>query len=189
MQPAARRPGYESEGEVGVGATVVGGPAGFDEFYRGTRDRLLAYLYAVGGDLAEAQDAAQEAYTRALQRWSSVGRMDDPEAWVRSVGWRLLANRWRAMRARTAAYRRHGAPSPHPGPSEETVLLVTALRRLPFEQRVAIVLHHIAGLPVASVATETGVPVGTVKARLARGRRALAALLPATDDIPGEHRV
>ena len=167
----------------------MGDPAGFDDFYRGTRERLLAYLYAVGGDLAEAQDAAQEAYTRALQRWSSVGRMDDPEAWVRTVGWRVLANRWRSLRARAAAYRRHGPPPPHPAPSEETVALVNALRQLPFEQRVAIVLHHIAGLPVASVATETGVPVGTVKARLARGRNALAALLPATDTIPGEHRV
>src|SRR5262245_2422657 len=167
----------------------VGDAVGFDDFYRGTRDRLLAYLYAVGGDLVEAQDAAQEAYTRALQRWSSVGRMDDPEAWVRTVGWRVLANRWRSLRARSAAYRRHGAPSPHPGPSEETVALVTALRRLPVDQRVAIVLHHIAGLPVISVATETGVPAGTVKARLARGRQALAALLPVTDDVSGEHRV
>jgi DNA-directed RNA polymerase specialized sigma24 family protein len=37
----------------------------FDEFYRGTYDRILAYLYAAGGDLAEAQDAAQEAYLPA----------------------------------------------------------------------------------------------------------------------------
>ncbi len=167
----------------------MGDPVGFDEFYRGTRERLLAYLYAAGGELAEAQDAAQEAYTRAWQRWSSVSAMADPEAWVRTVGWRLLANRWRTMRARTAAYRRHGASQPQPGPSEETVALVTALRRLPTDQRLAIVLHHIAGLPVASVAAETGVPVGTVKARLARGRQALAALLPVTDEIPGDHRV
>jgi sigma-70-like protein len=57
-----------------VGDAGVGDPVGFDDFYRGTRDRVLAYLYAVGGDPAEAQDAAQEAYTRALARWSSVGR-------------------------------------------------------------------------------------------------------------------
>ena len=41
-------------------------------------------------------------------------------------------------------------------------------------------LHHIADLPVHAVARELGVPEGTVKARLSRGRAALAALL--TDD-------
>jgi RNA polymerase sigma-70 factor (ECF subfamily) len=167
----------------------VADQVGFDEFYRASRDRLLAYLYAVGGDLAEAQDAAQEAYLRAWQRWGSVSDLANPEAWVRTVGWRLLANRWRKLKARTAAYRRHGPPAAVAGPSDETVTLVAALRRLPFEQRQAIVLHHIAGLPVASVATEAGVPVGTVKARLSRGRQALAALLPVSDEIPGEQHV
>jgi len=42
---------------------------------------------------------------------------------------------------------------------------------------VAIVLYHLCDLSVADVAQETGVPVGTVKARLSRGRRALAILL------------
>jgi RNA polymerase sigma-70 factor (ECF subfamily) len=151
--------------------------AGFDEFYRGTRARLLEYLYAAGGDLAEAQDAAQEAYTRAWQRWEQVRWYADPEAWVRVVGWRVLANRWRKLRSSRSAYRRHGVDSPVPPPGEETVALVAALRRLPVNQRNAIVLHHIVELSVAQIATETGVPIGTVKARLARGRAALAALL------------
>jgi RNA polymerase sigma-70 factor (ECF subfamily) len=166
----------------------VTGSAGFDEFYRDTRERLLAYLYAAGGELTEAQDAAQEAYARAWQRWASVGAMADPEAWVRTVGWRLLANRWRKLRGRATAYRRHGAPEAVPAPSEDTVLLVTALRRLPAEQRLAIVLHHVVGLPVADVAAETGAPVGTVKARLSRGRQALAALLPLADETGRDGR-
>jgi RNA polymerase sigma-70 factor (sigma-E family) len=164
----------------------VDGPAGFDEFYRGTRERLLSYLYAAGGELAEAQDAAQEAYLRAWQRWATVSAMDSPEAWVRTVGWRILASRWRKVRGRAVAYRRHGESAAVPAPSEDTMLLVAALRRLPEAQRLAIVLHHVVGLPVATVAVETGVPVGTVKARLSRGRQALAALLPLTDEIGGD---
>jgi RNA polymerase sigma-70 factor (sigma-E family) len=151
--------------------------AEFDSFYRGTRTRVLEYLYAAGGDLAEAQDAAQEAFTRAWQRWAQVSACADPEAWVRVVGWRVLANRWRTLRGRRAAYRRHGVPDPAPPPGDETVALAAALRRLPVEQRIAVVLHHIVGLPVAEIAAETGVPIGTVKARLSRGRHALAALL------------
>jgi RNA polymerase sigma-70 factor (sigma-E family) len=154
----------------------------FDEFYRSTRQRVHAYLYAVCGDLAEAQDAAQEAYVRAWQRWARLGGYTDPEAWVRTVGRRVLVNRWRQLRAGDRARGRLGPPPDHPAPSEETVALVAALRQLNTDQRVALVLHHIVELPVALIAAETGVPVGTVKARLSRGRQALAALLPATDE-------
>jgi RNA polymerase sigma-70 factor (ECF subfamily) len=62
------------------------------------------------------------------------------------------------------------------------VALVAALARIPVAQRTAIVLHHLVGLPVAEVAAETGAPAGTVKARLSRGRRALAELLGVSED-------
>jgi RNA polymerase sigma-70 factor (ECF subfamily) len=153
----------------------------FDQFYRGSRVRLVQYLYAAGGDLAEAQDAAQEAYARAWQRWHTVSTADDPEAWVRVVGWRIMANGWRKLRGRAGAYLRHGTAPPSPPPGDDRLSLVDALRLIPVEQRVAIVLHHILDLPVTTVAAETGVPLGTVKARLARGRRALAGLLDHTD--------
>jgi RNA polymerase sigma-70 factor (sigma-E family) len=153
---------------------------GFEEFYRTTRHRVVAVLYALGGDLTEAQDAAQEAYVRAWQRWQRVSGYGDPEAWVRTVGHRLLINRWRKIRNGFAAYRRHG-PDPVTGPpSENTVALIAALRRLPEEQRRAIVLHHLADLSVAEIAAQTDTATGTVKARLARGRRALAGLLDTT---------
>ncbi|MEV1142726.1 SigE family RNA polymerase sigma factor [Micromonospora sp. NPDC049799] len=153
---------------------------GFGEFYRTSRHRTVTVLYALGGDLGEAQDAAQEAYARAWQRWSTISTYGDPEAWVRTVAYRLLVNRWRKIRNGIVAYRRHG-PDPHAGPpSENTVALVAALRQLPAEQRQAIVLHHLADLSVADIAAQTNTPPGTVKARLARGRKALAVLLDTT---------
>jgi RNA polymerase sigma-70 factor (ECF subfamily) len=54
------------------------------------------------------------------------------------------------------------------------VALIDALRKLPAEQRRALVLYHLCDRSVAQIAAETGVPAGTVKARLARGRVALA---------------
>jgi RNA polymerase sigma-70 factor (ECF subfamily) len=51
-------------------------------------------------------------------------------------------------------------------------------------RRRAIVLHHLAGLSVEEIAHETGAPAGTVKARLARGRRALAPLVCEFGDSP-----
>lgn len=158
---------------------------GFEDFYLGSRHRVVTFLYAMGGDRAEAQDAAQEAYLRAWQRWSTVSGYDDPEAWVRTVGYRLCVNRWRKARNRMVAYRRHGPGEPARPPSEDTVALVEALRRLPEPERLAIALHHLLDLPVAEVAAQTGVPVNTIKSRLVRGRRTLASLLGR--DLPGEY--
>jgi RNA polymerase sigma-70 factor (ECF subfamily) len=61
--------------------------------------------------------------------------------------------------------------------SPDTVALVCALRQISAEQRRAIVLHHLLGLTVREIATETGATESAVKARLARGRTALAPLL------------
>ena len=153
---------------------------GFEEFYRTSRHRVVTVLYALSGDMTEAQDAAQEAYVRAWQRWERISEYGDPEAWVRTVGHRLLINRWRKIRNGVAAFRRHGAGPAVEPPSENTVALVAALRRLPVDQRQAIVLHHLADLSVAEIAGQTNTPTGTIKARLARGRRALADLLDTT---------
>jgi RNA polymerase sigma-70 factor (ECF subfamily) len=60
-------------------------------------------------------------------------------------------------------------------------LIVAALQRLPEEQRRAIVLYHLCDLSVDQVAAETGVPAGTVKARLSRGRAALRRILGVPD--------
>ncbi|MGK5682996.1 sigma factor-like helix-turn-helix DNA-binding protein [Actinoplanes sp. URMC 104] len=150
---------------------------GFEEFYGGTRHRLVTYLYAMTGDRAEAQDAAQEAYVRAWQRWSAVSAYDDPEAWLRTVAYRLCVNHWRKARNRFRAHLRHGAGPDVAPPHPDTVALIAALKQLSVGERQAITLHHLMDLPVAEVAEQTGVPVNTVKTRLARGRRALAGLL------------
>lgn len=159
--------------------------ASFDDFYRASRQRLFACLYALTGDAAEAQDVVHEAYARAWQRWSRVGDYGDPEAWVRTVARRIAVSRWRRARNALLAYRRVGAAPPVPAPDLNSVVLVAALGKLPAAQRTAIVLHHLVGLPVAEVAAETGVAEGTVKARLSRGRRALAGLL--TSDPEDAH--
>ena len=55
--------------------------------------------------------------------------------------------------------------------------LATGLRALSRDQRTVIVLHHLAGLPIGEIAGELGIPSGTVKTRLHRGRAALARAL------------
>lgn len=156
---------------------------GFDEFYRDTSTRLLRYGYALTGDLNEAQDVVQEAYTRAWRHWRTVSRHPVPEGWLRLVVARLAADRWRRLSGWRAAVRRAGPPEPVAAPSEDAVVLTAALRRLPANLRQALALHYLFDLPVAAIAEETGAPIGTVTSWLHRGRIELAAVLaPATSN-------
>jgi RNA polymerase sigma-70 factor (ECF subfamily) len=157
----------------------------FDDFYQTSFRRLTAQLYAMIGSRDEAEECVQEAFVRAWAHRRSLSRAGAPEAWVRTTAYRLAVSRWRRTRlGRRSPDRAHAAPITAPPLSETHVALVAALRELPEAQRRAIVLHHLADLPVEAVARELGAPVGTIKARLSRGRTALAALLG--DRIPEE---
>ncbi|MEU2583328.1 sigma factor [Streptomyces avermitilis] len=81
----------------------------FDAFYTATHKRMVATVYAMTGDLVEAEDAVQEAYVRAWQRWDRLTRDDgDPLPWVRTVAMRLAISTWRRTRGRLLAHFRHG---------------------------------------------------------------------------------
>ncbi len=124
----------------------------------------------------------QEAFVRAWDRRHRL--MADeaaPEAWVRTVAMRLAVSRWRRAKRWLELVRHSPAARDDPGPGPDRTALVAALRQLPEAQRMAVVLHHLCDLSVEQVASETGAPVGTVKARLSRGRAALARHL-ATDE-------
>jgi RNA polymerase sigma-70 factor (ECF subfamily) len=157
----------------------------FATFYDATWKRTVACAYAVTGDLGAAEEAAQEAYTRAWPRWSKLSSYDDPGAWVRQVATRQAISGWRRRRTAKAYLARSRPPEPASAPDENTVALVAALRQLPEAQRRALVLHHLAGFSVADIASTEHCPEGTVKARLSRGRAALGPLLGGTQN--GEH--
>ncbi|MBI2244001.1 MAG: SigE family RNA polymerase sigma factor [Nocardioides sp.] len=156
----------------------------FDEFYSASFQRIVGQVYAMIGNRDEAQECVQEAFARAWAHRRKLDRAEHPEAWVRTTAYRLAVSRWRrTARGRRPIDRALGAPTETAPPSEAHVALVAALKQLPEAQRQALVLHHIADLPVHDVAREVGVPEGTIKARLSRGRAALAAIL--ADERPG----
>lgn len=162
----------------------------FDDFYASCYGRLTGQLYAMVGSREEAEECVQEAFVRAWAHRGQLDRAAQPEAWVRTTAYRLAVSRWRRMiRARRTTDRAVGPAASSNPVNENRVALVAALRTLPAAQREVLVLHHIADLSVPQVANELGVPEGTVKARLSRGRAALAAALSpelADDlDVPG----
>jgi RNA polymerase sigma-70 factor (ECF subfamily) len=156
--------------------------AEFDDFYTSSFARIAGQLYAMIGDRDEAQECVQEAFVRAWAHRRKLERAEHPEAWVRTTAYRLAVSRWRRTRLARRPADRALSPGTHTvAVDENRVALVAALRRLPEAQRQALVLHHLCDLPVQAVAQETGVPEGTVKARLSRGRAALADLLSPLD--------
>jgi RNA polymerase sigma-70 factor (ECF subfamily) len=75
--------------------------------------------------------------------------------------------------------------SPQPDAFEllaDLVSLSTAIRKLPPRQREAVVLYHLSGLSIDEIAGQVHSPPGTVKARLSRGRAALAQQLGDRED-------
>jgi RNA polymerase sigma-70 factor (ECF subfamily) len=152
----------------------------FASFYAASFPRLVGQLYAMTGDRAEAQDAVQEAFIRA---WVHRGQIEPgrwAEAWVRVTAWRIAVSRWRRARDGVRLMVLAAGPDRAPGPGPDRVAFVEALRRVPAEQRRALVLYHLVDLTVEQIAAETGVRPGTVKARLSRGRAALAPHLRET---------
>jgi RNA polymerase sigma-70 factor (ECF subfamily) len=119
---------------------------------------------------SDQEDVVQEALARASMRWTRLRAYDAPEAWVRRVALHLAADRARRGRRRLAALRRLGPPAPTPPVQVEDLALLEALRGLSIGQRPVLVLHYLVGMPVQEVARTLGVPSGTVKVRLARGR-------------------
>ncbi|HEV2086836.1 MAG TPA: SigE family RNA polymerase sigma factor [Cryptosporangiaceae bacterium] len=159
----------------------------YDVAYR----RLVTQLYAVTGDLAEAQDVVQEAFVRALARPRHLAGVDNPEAWLRTVAVNLARRQWR-RRLRLGHLLGQASRSDPPAPAElsdEVLTLTAALRRLNRGQREAIALHYLADMSVEDTAMALGISAGTVKSRLARGRARLAAVLgepdPGSVSAPG----
>ena len=88
----------------------------FQQFYEASYGRTVAMLAAITGSRAESEDIAQEAYARALARWTLLRGYQLPDAWVRKVALRLAVDSGRRHRrrlgaaARLASQRQPAAP-------------------------------------------------------------------------------
>ena len=152
------------------------------DVYATSYRRLVGQLTGVTGDPVEAEDAVMEAFARALASRRSFLAADNPEAWLRTVAVNVTRTRWRRSRFFRDVSHRLVAAERYDELPDDRLALLGALRQLPAAQREAIALHHLADLPVHEVATTLGVPVGTVKAWLSRGRARLAVLLDVDHD-------
>jgi RNA polymerase sigma factor (sigma-70 family) len=154
--------------------------------YQTSFRRLVGQLYAVTGDLAEAEDVVQEAFVRAVSRPREFTGVVDPQAWLRTVALNVARNRFRRRWVFDRLFRagRLGSVDVVPEMTPDRLDLVTALRALPYRVRAALVLYHLVDLPIDDVAVALGARPNTVKSWLARGRAALAKELGDWEAIP-----
>jgi RNA polymerase sigma-70 factor, ECF subfamily len=142
--------------------------------FEGESAKMWRSLMLHVGDREMASDAVAEAFAQLLRRG---GEVRDPRAWVWRAAYRIAD--------REAAKRPAGSVEP-PNIGYEmpdaTVDLVRALRTLSPMQRASLVLHHVADLPVADVASILGSTRSAVTVHLHRGRQRLREILDDEDD-------
>lgn len=160
-------------------------PADLATYYPSAYQRLVGTLCVMGVPSHDAAEIAQEAFVRLIPRWSTIRGYDSPDGWLRTVAWRIWLNRKRADRLVLVADPPDPGSDGPPTPTGLDADLETALGSLPEGQREAIALHYLADLPVRRIAAELDVAEGTVKARLHRGRVALARQLTHVESTDG----
>jgi len=187
---AVDRPGFVAESPLGssyavneplrlVGATgadpvVVAGPVeSFDAFLEGNQARLYGALCLITRDRHEAEEIAQEAFVRILERWDRVGGMENPAGYLYRTAMNLVRSRYRRA---MLAVRRAAFAEPRDdayAQVEAHDLVVRAMGTLPADQRAALVVTTLLGYSSEEAGQILGIRASTVRARATRARAAL----------------
>jgi RNA polymerase sigma-70 factor (ECF subfamily) len=184
-RPAAPRDGEGPDGDVRdralLAAHLRGDGSAFDELVRRHLDRLWAVALGTLADREEAADALQDALLNAYRSAATYRGEARVTTWLHRVVVNACLDRARRRTARPTVPLPTGGDQPAArdelGDRETSLEVHAALAALPDDQRVALVLVDLEGLPVLDAARVLGVPVGTVKSRCSRGRARLAVSL------------
>jgi RNA polymerase sigma-70 factor (ECF subfamily) len=145
----------------------------------------LAFRVAFGvlRQRQDAEDVAQEAFTKAYRSFHQLRDRDHFRSWLVRMTWRLAIDRQRSDRRRASRDALHGEPPVQPTTSdtiearERAEQLWHAIDALSEKLRVVVVLAGIEGHDVEEVGRLLGLPPGTVKSRLFLARQRLKELL------------
>ncbi|MBM3660220.1 MAG: RNA polymerase sigma factor [Actinobacteria bacterium] len=154
-------------------------------------DRIHAVCRRIVGDPHDALDATQEAMiavARGITRFDGTARFS---TWCYRVATNAALDEVRRARRRPVAVEpspTRGDPRDHTVGVDARLDVDAALATLAPEFRAAVVLRDLCDLDYAEVAEVLGVPPGTVRSRIARGRAALAAALGEPEPDPGRRK-
>jgi len=181
----------------------TGDPEAFAEIYRAYEEMVFNLALRLSGDRERAADLSQEIFLRIYRHLDGFRGRSSLKTWIyrvavnhcrsrlrrRSIVFEQLVPRRRAEEGSTRdGGRGEGDPlqeivDPRRGPEERALagdaerVLQAALATLPAAYREAVVLRDVEDLAYEEIAEVLGVRIGTVRSRIARGRRRLAAEL------------
>jgi RNA polymerase sigma-70 factor (ECF subfamily) len=159
----------------------------FEDFYDEHYRRVVGALRVGVGSMESAEDAAQEAFAKALVRWRRVSTMSRPASWVYVVAVRELRRRERLgdlRRARDSSLLQPVEPD-HADSVVSAETFDGAIDRLPPRQRLAVALRFHADLSVPEISRAMRCSEGTVKSTLHAALQRLQVEL--SDDFEGTH--
>ena len=164
----------------------------FTKLFQRYKVRIMTFIYHYAGGYGRTEDLFQETFIRL---WRSRRRYNEKRLlrpWLYSIAANLCRDEARKARHRRTISidaERDGwkpsdrLPSPLPSPAEEaeaaesTRILREALESLPWENRIAIMLHQFHGLKYKEIAEARNIPIGTVKSRIHSALEKLRTIL------------
>ena len=172
-------------------------PGALEDVWRRESPYVLGALLRRHGDLADCEDAAQEALEAAARQWGRSEMPDNPRGWLIRVASRRLIDHNRAERARAAredaaavaqpsdAFTSPAADEAQAGDDSLQLLLLCCHPALSRPSQVALTLRAVSGLSTAQIAAAFLVPEPTMAQRLSRARTTLREA-GATFELPAE---
>lgn len=152
----------------------------YTRFYEAHRDQLHAAVAVTLGDPQLAEEAVDEAFVRAAERWQQVRGLAMPAGWVYrvAVNW---AHNWRRHRRSRPLAPLDRLDRPYADVVPDVDLEQT-LAALPLRQRQLLVLRYGLQFSVAEIAITLGMAEGTVMSSLHRARKKLSTDLEILDE-------
>jgi RNA polymerase sigma-70 factor, ECF subfamily len=174
-----------------VAAAQGGDRFALDQLLRRHYDRIHAVCRRVAGGTRDADDACQEALIKIVRNLPRFDGRSSFGTWAYRIATNASLDELRKRQRRPALHavgdeasaraRRIRRAARYSESFPDRLVLDDALDRLPEDLRVAVILRDVADFDYAEIADTLGVPVGTVKSRISRGRASLAAQLRLDD--------
>jgi len=164
-------------------------PEDFEVFMKNYQNMVYSTAVRMLGNEADAEDISQEVFLKACERYEELSRSHRAGGWLKTVTKNLCLNHLSRYRSRWRFFSEmfheetgedYAATLPAPefhekniAETEQRDTLETALKKLPAEQRVPLVLYHFEEMSYEEIARQLGISLSKVKIDIHRGREAL----------------